>query len=438
MRPDDLAEGGAASFYGLVLVSAFLASLVPVIVTRAMQKRFSKGWVAMCTVAVAAGAQWSALHPDAVAWANATSYFDPYEILDVASNSNSSVVRKAYRALSKAHHPDKGGDPNKFRELASAYAALAGDATAKRNYRDHGHPDGPRPQFAGIALPRGNEGVVLTLYVLLLALAIVPVVMMVKATSKPATRMPKKATVLALRDALADKARRPRTTAQWLSLLGALLDDHEGLDAPDDADPAGTLRAVKALDKGGEGRRAADGDGRRARAAREPAAAGRRLDGGGEDEAGVGARAGNLARAALELSLGVGLDAAKGAAAALQHVVAGAPPDAAEPAAISSLSLAVFDDDEPLPDVRAGDVAVAALELKVPPGDYVVLLGNSNQNAVVAYKPVTVPKNPCDFQFQVKCPDRVGKYVLAASVHAVDRHVEASRTVPYKVERQED
>ncbi|KAH8048424.1 hypothetical protein JL722_12476 [Aureococcus anophagefferens] len=120
MRPDDLAEGGAASFYGLVLVSAFLASLVPVIVTRAMQKRFSKGWVAMCAVAVAAGAQWSALHPDAVAWANATSYFDPYEILDVASNSNSSVVRKAYRALSKAHHPDKGGDPNKFRELASA------------------------------------------------------------------------------------------------------------------------------------------------------------------------------------------------------------------------------------------------------------------------------------------------------------------------------
>ncbi|KAH8095651.1 hypothetical protein JL720_2967 [Aureococcus anophagefferens] len=383
MRPDDLAEGGAASFYGLVLVSAFLASLVPVIVTRAMQKRFSKGWVAMCAVAVAAGAQWSALHPDAVAWANATSYFDPYEILDVASNSNSSVVRKAYRALSKAHHPDKGGDPNKFRELASAYAALAGDATAKRNYRDHGHPDGPRPQFAGIALPRGNEGVVLTLYVLLLALAIVPVVMM---------------------------ARRPRTTAQWLSLLGALLDDHEGLDAPDDADPAGTLRAVKALDKGGAkavAPRTATGAALVRRAS--TAAAGRRLDGGGEDEAG--------------------------------HVVAGAPPDAAEPAAISSLSLAVFDDDEPLPDVRAGDVAVASIELKVPPGDYVVLLGNSNQNAVVAYRPVTVPKNPCDFQFQVKCPDRVGKYVkyvLAASVHAVDRHVEASRTVPYKVERQED
>ena len=440
MRPDDLAEGGAASFYGLVLVSAFLASLVPVIVTRAMQKRFSNGWVAMCAVAVAAGAQWSALHPDAVAWANATSYFDPYEILDVASNSNSSVVRKAYRALSKAHHPDKGGDPNKFRELASAYAALAGDATAKRNYRDHGHPDGPRPQFAGIALPRGNEGVVLTLYVLLLALAIVPVVMMVKATSKPATRMPKKATVLALRDALADKARRPRTTAQWLSLLGALLDDHEGLNAPDDADPAGTLRAVKALDKGGAkavAPRTATGAALVRRAS--PAAAGRRLDGGGEDEAGVElALAGNLARAALELSLGVGLDAAKLAAAALQHVVAGAPPDAAEPAAISSLSLAVFDDDEPLPDVRAGDVAVASLELKVPPGDYVVLLGNSNQNAVVAYKPVTVPKNPCDFQFQVKCPDRVGKYILAASVHAVDRHVEASRTVPYKVERQED
>ncbi|KAH8068486.1 hypothetical protein JL721_6628 [Aureococcus anophagefferens] len=417
MRPDDLAEGGAASFYGLVLVSAFLASLVPVIVTRAMQKRFSKGWVAMCAVAVAAGAQWSALHPDAVAWANATSYFDPYEILDVASDSNSSVVRKAYRALSKARHPDKGGDPNKFRELASAYAALAGDATAKRNYRDHGHPDGPRPQFAGIALPRGDEGVVLTLYVLLLALAIVPVVMMVKATSKPATRMPKKAT--------------------WLSLLGALLDDHEGLDAPDDADPAGTLRAVKALDTGGAkavAPRTATGAALVRRAS--PAAAGRRPDGGGEDEAGVElALAGNLARAALELSLGVGLDAAKLAAAALQHVVAGAPPDAAEPAAISSLSLAVFDDDEPLPDVRAGDVAVASIELKVPPGDYVVLLGNSNQNAVVAYKPVTVPKNPCDFQFQVKCPDRVGKYILAVRPRR-DRHV-GVRTVP-AVERQED
>ncbi|KAH8082156.1 hypothetical protein JL720_8683 [Aureococcus anophagefferens] len=348
MRPDDLAEGGAASFYGLVLVSAFLASLVPVIVTRAMQKRFSKGWVAMCAVAVAAGAQWSALHPDAVAWANATSYFDPYEILDVASDSNSSVVRKAYRALSKARHPDKGGDPNKFRELASAYAALAGDATAKRNYRDHGHPDGPRPQFAGIALPRGDEGVVLTLYVLLLALAIVPVVMMVKATSKPATRMPKKATVLALRDALADKRGGARTTAQWLSLLGALLDDHEGLDAPDDADPAGTLRAVKALDTAAPGRRAGTATAR-ARA-REPAAAGRRPDGGGEDEAGVELALAGTSRGRSSCRRRGPRRASS--AAALQHVVAGAPPDAAEPAAISSLSLAVFDDDEPLPDVR--------------------------------------------------------------------------------------
>ncbi|KAH8054176.1 hypothetical protein JL722_8905 [Aureococcus anophagefferens] len=342
--------------------------------------------------------------PDAVA-GERDALLDPYEILDVASNSNSSVVRKAYRALSKAHHPDKGGDPNKFRELASAYAALAGDATAKRNYRDHGHPDGPRPQFAGIALPRGNEGVVLTLYVLLLALAIVPVVMMVKATSKPATRMPKKATVLALRDALADKARRPRTTAQWLSLLGALLDDHEGLDAPDDADPAGTLRAVKALDKGGAkavAPRTATGAALVRRAS--PAAAGGGWTAAARTRPEWSSRSRGTSRAALELSLGVGLDAAKGAAAALQHVVAGAPPDAAA-AAISSLSLAVFDDDEPLPDVRAGDVAVAALELKVPPGDYVVLLGNSNQNAVVAYKPVTVPNNPCDFQFHVKCPD---------------------------------
>ena len=40
--------------------------------------------------------------------------FDPYEVLGVALDANTTVVKKAYKKLSLKHHPDKGGDAKTF------------------------------------------------------------------------------------------------------------------------------------------------------------------------------------------------------------------------------------------------------------------------------------------------------------------------------------
>lgn len=70
------------------------------------------------------------------------SLFDPYEILGVTESSNSTVIKQAYRDLSKTHHPDKGGDETTFQRLNTAYRALT-DKEGMANYQQHGHPDGP-------------------------------------------------------------------------------------------------------------------------------------------------------------------------------------------------------------------------------------------------------------------------------------------------------
>ena len=47
-----------------------------------------------------------------------------YEILGLNKDASLQAIKKAYRSLSNTHHPDKGGDPNKFRELVMAYNIL--------------------------------------------------------------------------------------------------------------------------------------------------------------------------------------------------------------------------------------------------------------------------------------------------------------------------
>jgi hypothetical protein len=42
-------------------------------------------------------------------------------ILGVAVNASPDMVRDAYKILVKKHHPDKGGDPELFRRVQSAY-----------------------------------------------------------------------------------------------------------------------------------------------------------------------------------------------------------------------------------------------------------------------------------------------------------------------------
>lgn len=94
--------------------------------------------------------------------------FDPFEILNVSANADSSEIKKAYRSLSLQHHPDKGGDAAVFTQITLAYKALS-DSASRENWEKYGHPDGPQSQTLAFALPdwllhpEGTTAVVLVL-----------------------------------------------------------------------------------------------------------------------------------------------------------------------------------------------------------------------------------------------------------------------------------
>jgi DnaJ-class molecular chaperone len=56
-----------------------------------------------------------------------------YESLGVSKDSTDNDIKKAYRKLSLLHHPDRGGDAEKFKEISSAYEIL-GDESKRRQY----------------------------------------------------------------------------------------------------------------------------------------------------------------------------------------------------------------------------------------------------------------------------------------------------------------
>jgi len=50
---------------------------------------------------------------------------DYYKILNINRESSQDEIKKAFRKLSKKHHPDKGGDENVFKEMSEAYDTLS-------------------------------------------------------------------------------------------------------------------------------------------------------------------------------------------------------------------------------------------------------------------------------------------------------------------------
>ena len=52
-------------------------------------------------------------------------YMDHYNTLGVPREATADEIKKAYRKLAMEHHPDKGGDINKFQELTNAYETLS-------------------------------------------------------------------------------------------------------------------------------------------------------------------------------------------------------------------------------------------------------------------------------------------------------------------------
>lgn len=48
----------------------------------------------------------------------------PYEILGISKDATEEMIKKAMRKLALMHHPDKGGDTEKFRKIMAAYTIL--------------------------------------------------------------------------------------------------------------------------------------------------------------------------------------------------------------------------------------------------------------------------------------------------------------------------
>jgi curved DNA-binding protein len=65
---------------------------------------------------------------------------DYYSTLGVSKTANQDEIKRAYRKLAAQHHPDRGGDKEKFQEIQAAYDTLS-DPEKRSQY------DNPQPQF---------------------------------------------------------------------------------------------------------------------------------------------------------------------------------------------------------------------------------------------------------------------------------------------------
>jgi len=60
-----------------------------------------------------------------------------YETLGVEKDADEKAIKKAYRKLAVKHHPDKGGDEHKFKEVSAAYEVLS-DKENRAKYDKYG------------------------------------------------------------------------------------------------------------------------------------------------------------------------------------------------------------------------------------------------------------------------------------------------------------
>lgn len=63
---------------------------------------------------------------------------DYYEILGISKSASVDDIKKSYRKLAMEHHPDRGGNAEKFKELSEAYAVLS-DQQKREAYDQFGH-----------------------------------------------------------------------------------------------------------------------------------------------------------------------------------------------------------------------------------------------------------------------------------------------------------
>jgi len=60
-----------------------------------------------------------------------------YKILEVSKTATTDEIKKAFRKKALKEHPDKGGDPEKFKDISLAYEALS-DPEKRKLYDKYG------------------------------------------------------------------------------------------------------------------------------------------------------------------------------------------------------------------------------------------------------------------------------------------------------------
>ena len=84
-----------------------------------------------------------------------------YDILGVSKSDTCTAIKKAYLKLARIHHPDKGGDAEKFKEITKASDILT-DEKKRQIYDETGMTDEQmmeqRGQHGGFPFPGGMPG----------------------------------------------------------------------------------------------------------------------------------------------------------------------------------------------------------------------------------------------------------------------------------------
>jgi DnaJ-class molecular chaperone len=62
---------------------------------------------------------------------------NPYDVLGIDIDASDKDIKIAYRKLAMKHHPDKGGDPEQFKQVSQAYETLS-NSQKKQQYDNFG------------------------------------------------------------------------------------------------------------------------------------------------------------------------------------------------------------------------------------------------------------------------------------------------------------